>query len=64
MLVAKSDAIATVQQDSSLTELTGRLDVMKATGEKTVFSEHKLTASLCRTGADQAMVQEVLRQLN
>ncbi|WP_242927200.1 restriction endonuclease [Pontibacter vulgaris] len=40
-----------------------QLDVTKSSGEKVPFSVHKLSSSLRRSGANAAMVQEVLRQL-
>ncbi|WP_439882682.1 restriction endonuclease [Pontibacter sp. MBLB2868] len=40
-----------------------QLVVTKASGEKVLFSVDKLMLSLRKSGADEAMVQEVLRQL-
>lgn len=40
-----------------------KLDVVKSSGEVVPFSTKKLTSSLRKSGADTAMVNEVLRQL-
>ncbi len=42
---------------------TEKLDVIKSSGEIAPFSVRKLTSSLRRSGADTAMVNEVLREL-
>lgn len=46
-----------------MAEISDKIEVVKSSGEVVPFSLRKLTSSLRRSGADPAMVEEVLRQL-